>query len=378
LNEDVSFIEAQSQGLQVQTANQKLLQNELQQLVETISITDNQLEPLRRERIGKVDGLKAIESSLVLLYKALMTIDPAIIEDNKGAAGDMSKVSSNSGFGNSELASMQALQEKKDRYLKESAVFLDRLKQHMTITFGAAFIQTKDVLSTIDRSGTPSLRSNIDAHDAGRKQLWMFSPLVLFAKEIDRACWLEMVRMYRKEAGQVYQEEVRDNVIAWKKLARKPTAEEQDLLFTAQEKEAETITGTARKLTVKRSQTLARGLRAASGEKETKAARAQTGKLHTFDVFGKVLDDVSPLLLTEQNFITDFFHATSTHAVDFPDAVSAAPPEARRSTNLWQRKPFEADRVMAKCVAEVMEDVFSFWPTEIQNLVEWSVSGDPL
>lgn len=379
LNDDIAFIEAQSQGLQVQTANQKLLQNELQQLVETISITSDQLEPLRRERIGKVAGLKAIESSLVLLYKALMTIDPAIIEDNRGSVNGASKVSAISGFGNSELANMQALQEKKERYLRESAQFLDRLKQHMLITFGAAFIETKDLLSRIDRSGQPSTRANVDAHDAGRRTLWMFSPLILFAKEIDRASWAEMIVMYQTQAAQVYADEIRDNVMAWKRQARKVMPDEQDLLFTAQEKEAESITGAAaRKLTVKRSQTLARGLRSASGEKEGKAARAQNGKLHAFDVFGKVLDDAGPLLLTEQNFITDFFHATSTNAVDFPEAVSAAAPEERRSSNLWIRRPFEADRAMAKRVAEVMGDIFSFWPNEIQNLMEWAVSADPL
>jgi hypothetical protein len=363
----------------VQTANQRLLQSELQQLVETISITTDQLEPLRRERIGKVGGLEAIESALVLLFKALMTIDPAIIEHSRTTTtGDMTKITSQSGFGNSELATMQALQEKKDRYLKESAMFLDRLKQHMAITFGAAFIQTKDVLGTVDTKGLPSTKANINAHDAGRNVLWMFSPLILFTKEIDRACWEEMLRMYQSQAGPVYQEEIRDNILSWKRLARRPTGEEQDLLFTAQEKETESITGAARKLTVKRSQTLARGLRSASGEKEGKANRAQTGKLHAFDVFAKVLDDSGPLILTEQNFITDFFHATSTNAVEFPDAVKAAAPENRRATNLWARKPFEADRVMAKRVAEVMEDIFSFWPTEVQNLVEWAVKADPL
>jgi predicted transcriptional regulator len=362
----------------VQTANQRLLQHELQQLVETISITADQLEPLRRERIGKVNGLMTIESSLVLLYKALITIDPAFVNGSRGGTGYMTKMANNSGFGNSELATMQALQEKKDRYLKEAALFLDRLKQHMAITFGAAFIQTKDALGKIDKKSMPSTRANIEAHDMGRKELWVLSPVVLFAKEIDRAAWDAMIRMYQTQAGQVYQDEVRDNIMSWKRFARKPTGEEQELLFTAQEKETESITGAARKLTVKRSQTLARGLRSASGDKEGKADRAQTGKLHAFDVFAKVLDDIGPILLTEQNFVTDFFHATSTDAVDFPEAVGTAPPEERRAPNLWVRKQFEADREMAKRVAEVMEDIFQFWPTEIQNLVEWAVKADPL
>ncbi|KAH8725025.1 exocyst complex component Sec3-domain-containing protein [Phaeosphaeriaceae sp. PMI808] len=373
LNDDIAFIEAQSQGLQVQTANQRLLQHELQQLVETISITSGQLEPLRRAPIGKINGLKDIESSLVLLYKALITIDPSFV-----AGGRADGAPTSSGFGNSELATMQALQEKRDRYLGEGAIFLDRLKKHMEITFGAAFMETKDALTNIDQGSMPSLKKNVEAHDIGRNELWMLSPVMLFAKEIDRSSWDALIRMYQTQAAKVYQQEVRDNILTWRKFARKPTGEEQELLFTTQEKETENIASTARKLTVKRSQTLARGLRSASGDKEGKVNKTQDGKLYAYDVFARILEDTGPVLLTEQNFITEFFHATSSDAVDFPDAVQIAAPEARRGPNLWIRKQFEADRAMAKHVTGVMEEIFSFWPTEIQSLVDWAVQADPL
>lgn len=383
LNDDIAFIEAQSQGLQVQTANQRLLQQELRQLVDTISITSDQLEPLRRAPIGKISGLKDIESSLVLLYKALVTIDPSFVAGSRAGANDaLNTLNGRSGIGNSDLATMQALQEKRDRYLGEGTMFLERLKKHMEITFGAAFLSTKDALSNLDQGSMPSLRKNIEAHDTGRSELWMLSPVMLFAKEIDRASWDMLLRMYQNQAAQLYQQEVRDNILAWRKFARKPSGEEQELLFTAQEKEPESITGTARKLTVKRSQTLARGLRAASGDKDGKESKtkpaAQDGKLHAYDVFARVLEDTGPVLLTEQNFITEFFHATSTDSLDFPDAVQAAPPENRQGPNLWIRKQFEPDRAMAKHLTGVMEEIFSFWPAEIASLVDWATKADPL
>lgn len=363
----------------MQTANQRLLQHELQQLVDTISITSDQLESLRRAPIGKINGLMDIESALVLLYKALITIDPSFVSGGRSSTTDVSKINSSSGIGNSEVATMQALQEKRDRYLGEGAMFLDRLKKHMEITFGAAFIATRDALANIDNGSMPSLRKNIEAHDAGRSGLWMLGPVILFAKEIDQTSWNALLNMYQTQAAQLYQQEVRDNILAWRKFARKPSGEEQELLFTTLEKEPESMAGTARKLTVKRSQTLARGLRSASGDKETKVvSKTQDGKLYAFDVFGRILDDIGPVLLTEQNFVTEFFHATSTDSIDFPDAVQAASPEARRGPNLWIRKQFEADRAMAKRVADVMEEIFSFWPTEIQSLVDWAVSSDPL
>lgn len=380
LNDDIAFIEAQGQGLQVQTANQKLLQTELQQLVDTISITRSQLEPLKRAPIGKVEGLESIESSLLLLYKAMITIDPTVIQGSRSSTvDDPSKFGNSASFGNSELATMRSLQEKRDIYLNESTLFLERLKQFMDMTFGAALMDTKDAIARqITSDSNPPTKIYLSAHDVARNTLWQYSPLLLFAKEINRSIWEELIRMYQARAQPIYQDEMRDNISAWKKVARKPTGDEQDLLFTSQEKETESLSGAARKLTVKRSQTLARGLRSASGDKEAKVEKSQSGKLHPFEVFASSLDELSPLIFTEQNFVTDFFHATSAENIDFPDAVNTAPPEGRRGTNLFARKLFEPDRAMAKRVMEVMEEIYSSWPTDMQNLMEWAVKADPL
>ncbi|GME37804.1 Exocyst complex component [Neofusicoccum parvum] len=365
LNDDIAFIEAQSQGLQVQTANQKLLHSELQKLVDTISIDTRQLEPLRAAKISKPEGLEAIENSLLLLYKAMITIDPAIRQGAEIAEGA-------SGMGNSELSNMRALQEKKKRYLQESAIFLKRLCQHMDMTFGAALLNTRDAIAR-QNAGKVSTKLDPATHDFARNALWQYSPLLLFAKEIDLQTWDNLLKMYQARARPVYQEEFRDNATAWKKMARRPTGEEQDLLFTSQEKDTETLKTTARKLTVKRSGTLARGLRSNSNEKSDKG-----GRLYPYEAFAGALDEMSPLVFTEQNFVVEYFHATSSENVDFADAVTSAPPHARQGSNLLARRMFEADRAMAKRVVEVMDDIFSFWPTELQNLVEFVVNSDPL
>ncbi|KAL1624200.1 hypothetical protein SLS54_004130 [Diplodia seriata] len=365
LNDDIAFIEAQSQGLQVQTANQKLLHSELQKLVDTISIDTRQLEPLRAAKIGKPEGLEIIENSLLLLYKAMITIDPAIRQGAEVVDGA-------SGMGNSELSNMRALQEKKQRYLQEAAIFLKRLGQHMDMTFGAALLNTRDAISR-QNAGSVSTRLDPATHDFARNALWQYSPLLLFAKEIDLQTWDNLLKMYQARARPVYQEEFRDNATAWKKMARRPTGEEQDLLFTSQEKDTETLKTTARKLTVKRSGTLARGLRSNSNEKADKG-----GRLYPYEAFAGALDEMAPLVFTEQNFVVEYFHASSTENVDFADAVTSAPPHARKGSNLLARKMFEPDRALAKRVVEVMDDIFSFWPTELQNLVEFVVNSDPL
>jgi hypothetical protein len=87
---------------------------------------------------------------------------------------------------------------------------------------------------------------------------------------------------------------------------------------------------------------------------------------------------MTPLISIEQNFIVEFFHATGTENIDFTDAVAVAPPEARRGTNLHIRRAFEPDRDMARRIVEAMDDVYSFFPAELQSLIEWAIKAEPL
>lgn len=358
----------------MQTANQKLLQSELQDLVGTITITAPQLAALKQASIGKPEGLEAIEDALVLLFKALSTIDPSLRHANRSGNDSAKNVS----VGNNELSNMRALQDKREMYMSEAAMFLGRLGQHLDITFGVTLLKTKDELERQRGGSTSSANTKLDvrAHDLGRTELWPYSPLLLFAKEIDMISWENYVKMYQQRARPIYQDEIRENVFAWKRQVRKYSGEENDTLFTTQEKESESIASTARKLTVKRSQTLARGLRNASGEKA--AADKQPGKIYPYEVFAGALEEATPVIFTEQNFVVDFFHATSAENMDFADIVSAVPVKARRGTNLFERKLYDPDRAMARRVTEVMEELFAFWPSDMQSLVDWAVKLDPL
>jgi len=387
LNEDIAFIEAQSQGLQVQTANQKLLQSELQALLDTISITPRQLDALRRSSPSSTEGLEAIESALLALYKAMVTIDPSVKQQNsledKGTAALLA---------NSELSRMTALQEKRETYMNEAIMFISRFLQFMDMTFGAAFLDTRDAMDRRRTAAGPSTKLSVEDYDIGRSTLWKFSPLVLFVKQIDVSSWESLLRFYQARAKPIYQDSFRDNVQLFKRIARKSNPDEAaDLLFTTAEKEDSqgNLTAAARKLTVKRSQTLAKTLRQASGEKNghrssgslpNGSGSSQQSALWPFEVFAQALDEFSPLIFTEQNFIADFFHASPSpiFAEDFADAVLAAPPEERRGTNLLSRKVFDADRAMARRITDIMDSLFESVPQELQSLVEWSLKTDPL
>lgn len=376
LSEDVAYIEAQSQGLQVQTANQKLLQTELKNLLDTISISASQLKVLKDASLTKSRGIHDVESTLIQLYTAMLTIEPKLRHnDNRPVTADQASIrhASSTGHGGSELSSMQAVREKRELYRRESVEFILRFKQYMSVKFREIEAETLDALERARENKASLSNPKLDhrLHDEPKKDLWLYSPLMLFAREIEPSEWDELMHMYEGCAKRPYQDEFRDNVFAWKRITRKLAADEQDVLFTTQEKEAESLVG--RKLTVKRSKTV----RADGSSRISSGDKPNDGKVTAYEAFAGALSEMARLIFVEQNFIVGFFHASSLDTQDFTDAV-AIDPEQRIGGDSIVKKPFDPDRNMAKKVLGVMEEIYSFWLTDVQGLVDWALKQDPL
>ena len=376
LSEDVAYIEAQSQGLQVQTANQKLLQTELQNLLETISISSSQLQVLKDASLTKNRGIKEVESTLVQIFSAMLTIDPKFRHNgNRPPTTDPASVrpSSSIGYSGSELSSMHAVREKREDYRRESLDFIQRLKQYLAIKFREAESETTDMLEKNGTNKSASVPPRLDHHlrDRPKKGLWMYSQLVLFAREVEPTEWDDLLRLYESTAKKPYQEEFRDHIFACKRVTRKPAGDEQDIIFTAhpQEKESEGLVG--RKLTVKRSKTV----RADGSSRISSGDKPKDGKVTAYEAFAGALSEMARLIFVEQNFIVDLFHASSHDAQDFMDAVNSDP-DQRGGTESLEKKPFDPDRNMARKVTGAMEEIFSFWPNDVQSLVDWTVKQD--
>lgn len=376
LSEDVAYIEAQSQGLQVQTANQKLLQTELKNLLDTISISASQLKVLKDASLGKSRSIHDVENTLVQLYTAMLTIDPKLRHnDTRPVTADQASLhrASSTGHGGSELSSMHAVREKREGYRRESVDFILRLKQYLSVKFRQTEAETLDALErTRNHKASPS-NTKLDDHlrDGPKKDLWLYSPLMLFAREIEPPEWDDLMRMYEECAKRPYQEEFRGNVSAWKRITRKQAGDEQDVLFTTQEKEVESLVG--RKLTVKRSKTV----RADGSSRVSSGDKPNDGKVTAYEAFAGALSEMARLIFVEQNFIVDLFHASSLDTQDFMDAV-VTDPEQRRGGDPIVKKPFDPDRNMAKKVLGAMEEIYAFWPIDIQSLVDWALKQDAL
>jgi len=303
----------------------------------------------------------------------MLTIDPKLHKDGNGPTdADQSSLhrSSSSGHGGTELSSMHAVREKKEGYRRESIEFLHRLKQYLSVKFREMEAETMDALAR-NRDGIASTNpTKLDdrLREKPKRDLWLYSPLMLFAREIEPHGWLEMMRMYEGCSKKPYMDEFRENVVAWKRVTRKPTGDEGDVLFTTQEKESESIVG--RKLTVKRGKTV-------RGESRLSSERPKDGKVTAYEAFAGALTEMARITFIEQNFVVEIFHASSFGSQDFLEAA-ATDPESREGRDLIIKKPFDPDRDIAKKVLNIMEEIYAFWPTEIQNLVDWVMQQDSL
>ncbi|KAK1010339.1 hypothetical protein LTR54_005292 [Friedmanniomyces endolithicus] len=384
LNEDVAFIEAQSQGLQVQSANQKGLVRELEALVETLSLDRRTLEPLRQGDLGDVQGsgLVEVEGSLVRLWRAMVTTDPSLQSGRRKKA--QGRVVSDDGSSSEPLSGMRAVKEKKEIYEREAGAFVERFVGFLDQqAFPEAFAGLKGKVMRPTSSGGPKGMTKEVFGDA-RRGLWVWGPVLLFVREMNAPGWGAALRVYSQKAGPVYGEAFRENLVGWKGAAKKSGQEEADLLFTTAEKEESGSAGgvagvnAARKLTIKRSQTMAKTLRTASGGKSPVERSRGQGQMMTSEVFGGAMDEMAPLISQEQNFIVELFHATSASTQDFAELVAASPPDQRQGKNLLMPRPTDPDREMAKQVTAVMEQLFGSFAQEMGVLLEWSIAGDPI
>ncbi|KAG0633645.1 exocyst complex component Sec3-domain-containing protein [Tuber brumale] len=371
LNDDISHIENQSQGLQVQTANQKTLQRELQNLMSIISIVPQQLEVLKYGPLDSSQALQSIEDTLLALYKAMTIIDPKMARHAPELpVGDGRRGSwSDEGIG-----SMKALQERKEGYQKDAQLFLARMKQFMTIKFGAEVVElAKNSKNSPMSPGQPRLLG----HDSAYMALYKFSGLIAFAKDADLEEYYGLQKLYEKPVSGLFQEEFREHVLAWKKITKKPISDEVDLLFTAQEKEADNVAVTAaRKLTVKRSQTLAKIRSPTSDHSKNKN---QDGMINSHESFAGALAEMYNLILREQNFVVEFFQMSSQLPQDFAEFIVNSPTaEHRKIGDLGGLRPAETDKAKAKMVSDFMTELFGFLPQDLQSLIEWAIRMDPL
>ena len=168
---DIENVESQDNGLQVESANKKLLWNTLDELLKTVSLDEISLNQLLECPIRE-KNLPWMENQLNLLLKAFQAI-----------GSDENEVEYN-------LREISGLKQRLQFYEKVTKIFLDRIVEEMQKKF-----------------------SNIHGQDISHDQmirilttLLIFSPLILFCKEISQKSYQAIVENWNVSIQPIYME----------------------------------------------------------------------------------------------------------------------------------------------------------------------------
>lgn len=338
---------------------------ELNNLMRTISIPANKLAIVREPSLAQPDALAATEDALSELYKALRTIAPAQIGNSSLGATD-----GRSDRIAGDVGGMKAVEERKIGYIKVAGTFTNALGAFLNEKFHEAEAQVQHALGRSRNSLPADVRLDTAAWDLGRDMLWMYSPVMMFSRDVVFDHWENLVFSYGNSIKSSYKKEIKASTTSWSLAARKPTGAEQDALFTTEEKEEASM---ARKLTVKRSKTTRTGPRVVPGSGK------QEGKIPAYQAFYNALLEISKAIFVEQNFIVRFFHASAVDVSDFTEMVVSTRPEDRGSENLLAPgMPEPPNSRYGSIVKRVMESIFATFAADMQALIDQMVGADPL
>ncbi|KAF7339614.1 Sec3-PIP2-bind domain-containing protein [Mycena sanguinolenta] len=208
VGDDISFIQGQNRGLQVQTQNQRALLAELENLLQTVQVDKEALSTLTQESLEQSSGIQRLEEAAAELYKALQAGQDTAFT----ASPDMA-------------ATMERLQE----YRTYNAQFCKRIYDFLTIMFSA---QSQMVLgSTEGLTKEGRGRPSIVMHQELEQYLGRYAGLMLYLKEMDEKVYAKLCAAYFSAASELHNTQIKALMSTYINLVRKGSEEEQDQGF---------------------------------------------------------------------------------------------------------------------------------------------------
>ncbi|KIY70189.1 hypothetical protein CYLTODRAFT_371472 [Cylindrobasidium torrendii FP15055 ss-10] len=325
VGDDISYIQSQNRGLQVQTQNQKALIAEIENLLNTVQVDQEALMTLNNaQSLDKDLTIQRLEEAGAELYKALIA----------GRDSDMG-------------AMMERLQE----YLTHNAQFCKRIFDFLSIMFTA---QAKMLLGdTEGLSLKEKRRPTMVSHREMEAYLGRYSGLLLYLKEMEENVYSKLCATYFSAANELNGAQIRALMNVYAKYV-KSGDEEQDGSFGPNGQ-------TARPSGLKRAGTLIN-----RKEKNEKS----DGNLRVAEVLEMILGQIAPMIVHENDFIADFL-AISDSTITFADYMNLDTyfrRQAARGAGLSQGT--------LKLVRGALDLIFSFLPQELKAWIDTALAKD--
>lgn len=300
--DDIDFVESRQNGLQIESANKKLLWNTLSDLLNTVSLDEDTLKELLKCPIRE-KTLPWMEVQLGSLSKAVRAIRGQSTNDEYS------------------LKDMEALKKRRQYYEKVTELFLERVVAEMGTMF--AYIKsngtTKDQLISI------------------LHRLLTFSSLIIFCKEISNDSYKTIIEQWNENVQSVYTE-MWDRII---KKQQKQFANNKNILQGIANQPGE------EKL-----------LEQWKSFKQTKRVTSD-GSLYADSLSGiiDILDLIEHQCVVYQTFIDNFFHISSNES--YVDFVKRFKDPTSRIIDLDKVNRMDSDRESALIKSQLVSRVFN-------------------
>ncbi|KAF9652003.1 hypothetical protein BDM02DRAFT_3090034 [Thelephora ganbajun] len=338
--DDISYIQSQNRGLQVQTQNQRALMAEIANLLETVDVDRESLVTLTQESLEKSKSIQKLEEAAADLYKALQA----------GRDKDMA-------------AGMERLSE----YRTHNSQFCKRIFDYLSIMFT---VRSKMLLGDNDgvTKSTGRRRASIVDHKTLEKYLGRYSGLILYLKEMDETVYAKLCAGYFSAASELHNTQMQALFVAYAAAVKKPVEDDSGGGDTGLRR-----VGTVRsKSAVDKSGASDDGLSAPEVSSPHRTLKCPGIKLPHIQALGYVLDEIAPAIRRERTFIADFLQINDA-ALTFADYMGLE--------NYFRRQAMRSSGISQgtlKLVRGAMDLIFGYLPTSVKTWIDTAAAGDGL
>jgi Skp family chaperone for outer membrane proteins len=336
VGDDISFIQSQRRGLQVQTQNQRALLSELENLLQTVQVDREVLVTLTQESLEKASGIQKLETAATELYKALQA----------GQDTDMA-----------------ATMERLDEYRTHNAQFCKRIYDYLSIMSVAQAEIILDGNSGITRPGRG--RPVIKNHQGMQAYLGRYAGLLLYLKEMDESIYSRFCGAYFSTISELHKKQMGNLLSIYAGLLKRTPDEDADQNFGSTNENNQ-------KASIRRAGTIVRSPIEGRKDRNKDRERQTDDEYRAPEALGLILEQIAPQIYREGDFVADFLQINDAGLTfaDYAGLDNYFRRQAARSAGLSQ--------TTMKLARGAMDLIFGFLPAELKQWIDSAVAKDTL
>lgn len=355
LGSDIDYIESQGHGLQVQTTNQKILWEELNSILDTMSVPQREMEIIRRVRLDSAQDVAYAEAALVDLFAALASVR---------------KMGSNSRDEEVFIGGMRALQERRSLYEQAAVDFIARAQVSLQEKVRDAVVSSSTQLSAASASPTiPGLISTVNS-------LYKFAGIILFIRDVDQTAYSAILKQYERSARDYYEAASTAFFAKWKQQFKASDKTDQQSMFSPgrEHEPTEHKVSAVRQLTMKRSHS---HQNVGQRKRDVSLSLSKNDKLQ--NSFSGIVEALQTALNSEQEILIQLFHMTSFGAANYGTYIKQYPAGQRLAfARHVKKRGVDPDRAQTRAFSTVLSGIFAPFSHECLTYFENVMESRPL